>query len=116
MKDPVGKEVKGSQEGIVEVCSKRIRSALEHLPRNRTLLNCLSKGRGNTVPVKEVKNIKLDCVSSNVAFICDIFGKLRRDTVLQHCPREGMACCTDPFVSSAFGHFHHLALQLLTSP
>lgn len=92
----------------MEIISFRL--ALEHLPMNHTFLNCLSKRRGNIDPVKELKNIKLDCVSSNAEFICDIFGKIRRDMVLQHCPREGMACYRDPFVSSTFGPFHHLYL------
>lgn len=101
----------------MEVCSKQTRQALEN--SNQTFFLTERKGlckcKSSIDPVKALKNIKLDCVFSNVKLNCDICGKVRRDTASQHCPREGIACYRALFVFH-FGRFHDLAFLLLTFP
>lgn len=66
----------------------------------------LCKCKGNTDPAKALKNIRLDCVSSDITFIHYIFGKIRRYYTLvqrQGLPVTGLL----PF---HFGHFLGLAL------
>lgn len=67
---------------------------LENLLESKILFLTERKGlckcKGNTDPAKAPKNIRLDCVSSDITFICDIFGKIRRYGILH--PKARIAC------------------------
>lgn len=72
----------------------RERLLLENLLESKILFLTERKGlckcKGNTDPAKAPKNIRLDCVSSDITFICDIFGKIRRYGILH--PKARIAC------------------------